>query len=168
MKNLLECASRWRRSLKDAATGPLVIAVEVIAITDDWESYRKDSGGLTASAFLRRELGGGRDRAFFERRADAVTKLGEAVRRTMHHEVAVWVAQNFSGLEARRVAKALTDSFVRNNKNPLTLAQAKPVAFKVTNRKTERIEKQCSRCLVLTEENRALREQLTAMGVVAS
>lgn len=157
---------KWRAALRDADVGPLIIAGEVVHFVDHWDEYRHEVGNLTASAFLRRELGRGRDAAFFRRRADAVAKLGEDIRRWMHHEVAVWIAANFDGQEAEgAVFVVRKETKTKHHGNPLNYAQAKPIVEKALNRKTERAAQTCPRCVILEEQNRAMCEQLEAMGV---
>lgn len=164
---LSERVKGWRKALVDADTGPLCIAIDVVKIVDDWETYRKDAKGLTASAFLRRELGRGRDVAFFRRRARAVTNLGEHIRRKVNHNVAVWIDQNFSGPEATR-AVFVVCSVAKNGNNAFSYAQARPIVLTALNRKTEKQPRECPRCKLLEEEVRLLRDQLEKQGTIAS
>ncbi len=91
-KDLVETTSRWKAMMQNADTGPLNIAKEVVAVIDGWEEYQESQGDLSAQAWLetkvfRPGLGVG----FWRIRAQAVVSLGEAVRRNLHHEAAVWV-----------------------------------------------------------------------------
>lgn len=149
MNKLSECAKRWRQSLTDAATGPLIVAKEIVELCQHWERHQEDAGGLTASAFLRRELGGGRDLAFFNRRVQAIAKLGEDIRRFMHHDVAVWVANNFEGEDLLKVKRAIF--FATKRSAPLSLAQSRAIAFKITNQHTEKKPRVCASCEELKE-----------------
>jgi hypothetical protein len=165
-KPLDKYLSSWRRALTEGATGPLVIAREVVEISERWDDYREEVGGLTVSAFLRRELGRGRDLAFFRRRARAVERLGEDVRRVLHHEVAVWIDQNFEGEESARAAWGLRMATKKDHHGvPFSLAQAKPIVLKLLGRKTEKVPRTCERCALLEEENRILREKLEERGI---
>lgn len=166
-QNLRNSVHKWKRALTDAATGPLRIASEIVAIAANWDEYKSDAGGLTVSAFLRRELGRGRDLAFFKRRAEAVEKLGDrTVVNWLHHEVAVWIVNNFQEDSKRiRAAFIVAQETKRHNGNPLNLAQAKPILMKAFAIKTQKQPRTCANCIRLEEVNRELRELLASYGI---
>lgn len=124
-ERLAEKVGRWKRALADAAVGPLIIAPEVMALAESWDSVKDEAGGVTCNAFLRAKLHPGRDIAFFRRRADAVAKLGEASRRTVHHEVAVWVISSVPE-HLREAAKLeLIRGAREQGGHPLVMSQAR-------------------------------------------
>ncbi len=141
-------AAKWKRALSDAASGPLIIAAEVLAVAERWDDYKAEAGGSTCPAFLRDRLGAGRDLAFFMRRADAVARLGEHTRRTWDHEAAVWASQvTKDDVTRARVVKAVDAYRVeKNNGNPLTLAQVRDVAKPILGRSTAKSARHCERC----------------------
>lgn len=142
---LLARASRWRSALADAATGPLVIASEVMQLAADWESVREEAAGLDCTTWLRKQFGAGNSLAWFEVRARAVEKLGEACRRTIHHSVAVWVANNVPEGHVQAVKLMLMREAKANGGNPLTLRMAQPRVREITGR-SEPKKKTCARC----------------------
>lgn len=157
-QDLNDRIGRWRRALADAATGPLIIAEEIVRMAERWEDFKDAADGLDCSAFLRKHLGKGRGLPFFKERATAVARLGEAVRRTVHHEVAVWASRNIPPdliepckLELMRGAK-------EQNGNPLTLQQAKTRLREILGKRTPR-KRECERC-------KELEEQLKAAGLM--
>ena len=120
--------ARWKAALSDAATGPLVIAREVRQVAEQWSQYKDEVDGMRCTSWLREMLGNGKGLAFFERRARAVDKLGEACRRYMHHELAVWLAeQTLSADQLTRIKRELHAGFKENGDNPLTLSQGSRV-----------------------------------------
>jgi hypothetical protein len=147
-ENLDAKLGRWRRALADAATGPLLIASEVVSLASHWETVKEEAGGLDCTAFLRHHLGPGRGLAYFAARHDAVKALGEASRRTMHHEVAVWISRTVPEQYMQQVKLALMRGAREQNGNPLTLQQAKPRVYEITG-KPARKPKACGRCAEL-------------------
>jgi hypothetical protein len=143
-RRLPTLAAKWRSALADAATGPLAVAGEVVRMAEDWESYKVEAEGLTASQWLANTFGQGKGLPWFNRRHEAVQRLGEACRRTWHHEAAVWVAENVrDDVSLRRLKDAAHDAYVENGRNPLTLGQIHTVAAKVLGHKPAFREYQC-------------------------
>jgi hypothetical protein len=143
---LQQIIAKWRAALTDAATGPLVVAAEVVKLAEDWPAYQEEAGGATATQWLRSTLGKGQGLPWFARRHEAVKKLGEACRRTWHHEAAVWAAENVGDdVSLRRLKDAVHDAYVANGRNPLTEPQVRGVAAKVLGRaKRGRVCKGCA------------------------
>lgn len=170
MSNLDVSVHRWRKALANAAVGPLLIAPEIVQIANDWEKYKADAGGLTVSSFLRRELGAGHDLAFFKRRANAVDILGKDIQRVAtHHEVAVWIVNNFEiDVAKQAMLRLANETRLKHNGNPLSLAQARPFLLKSLNLKTERRPRECARCKFLEEENGRLKTLLENSVSVSS
>lgn len=122
---LANTATRWKRAMENGAIGPLVIAKEVCAVVDNWDVHRSEAEDQTASAWLRAIFGAGKYLAFWRKRSHAVEVLGEAFRRTLHHEAAVWVVgQGLSAQQLRVVKRGLLERYHAENKNPLTKQQA--------------------------------------------
>lgn len=145
IETLTNKIGRWKRALSDAATGPLVIAPEVVALADNWEAIKEEAGGLSCTAYLRSKLHPGRDLAFFRRRAEAVAKLGEASRRTLHHDVAVWVANQVPDNLLDAVKLELIRGAKEQNGHPLVMSQAR-ARLKQLIGSTARKKRECQRC----------------------
>lgn len=121
-ENLGEKARRLRAVLGDAACGPLVAATEIRKLHEAWDEYRPEAGGDDCAAWLRKEgLGNGYD--YWRKRAEAVDKIGESCRRTLHHDTAVWLAGKLDGELLKRAHLVLMRAG-RAAKRPLTRAMA--------------------------------------------
>ncbi len=99
-RSLKAKAAAWRDQLRSGATGPLVIAQQVVDLVAEWENWRTEAGGVDANAWLRATFG--QSVAWFERRARAVRDIDESIRRSWNHEVAVWVHQHVTTAELRK------------------------------------------------------------------
>lgn len=132
--SLADKTKEWKRILGDAARGPLVVATDVVSIANHWDEYAAEAGGLSFNGWLKKTLGPGRGLAWFECRARAVRNLGEASRRYLHHEVAVWVSGNVSPADYDKAKRVLFHAARAQNGNPLTLAQARPLLQKELGR----------------------------------
>lgn len=145
---LAALAARAKEAMNSGACGPLVAARDVMAVVGQWEAYREEAGGIDPSAWLRKFLNKPLD--WFEVRAEAVRVLGEASRRELHHEVAVWVlgqirAGNISPGQIEAVKGALAMAFRARNRSVLSLAQAKPVVHSAVG-KPEVRRRSCAEC----------------------
>ena len=143
--SLAERAKTWKKALRENGCGPLVMAAEVVGICRSWKDYEAEADGLSASGWLRRELGFGL--AWFEVRARAVDALGEAIRRTIHHEVAVYVLQSVPEGHRATVVEALMGARLKNGGVPLTKAKALRIIKEIVGRSERR--RSCARCLEL-------------------
>ena len=143
-ESLTQQIGRWRKEMADGATGPLVIASEVVALSKKWEDLRAQAEGKDLTTWLRAALGPGKGLGYFRKRHEAVKRLGEAIRRTIHHEAAIWLADEVSDLHWPLVKQHCFAAHRKNNKNPVTKAQAIKIVAAVTGKKP--IAKVCSRC----------------------
>jgi hypothetical protein len=141
---------RWRKAMSDAATGPLQIAKEVVALDESWPVYKKEADGKSLTGWLRLTLGRGRGLFFFKSRAYAVELLGPSVARTFHHEVAVWVANNVDKDSRESAVWALLRATQENGRVPLTIKQAQLVVGKLLGRRALP-RASCPRCTQLEE-----------------
>jgi len=149
--SLRQRAKRWKDALKQADTGPLIVASEVCSVVDDWERYEQEAKGLNCDAWLKKVFGGGRGTAWFIRRRDAVKLLGEACRRTIHHEVAVWlVNKRLNKTKLEEVKAMLMRECAANGRNPLSPGMAKQRIFQLIGKPHKRT-RLCMRCQMLEE-----------------
>lgn len=143
-ESLKDFSKRVRAALAAGDTGPLVVAADVISVAGDWERHREETGGLSCTSWLRKEFGPGHNLAWFTRRHEAVLSLGESVRRTMHHEVAVWIVDAVPADKHAEVVMAVTIAAKKQHGVPLTPPQARrivcPLIGKVRGRKPACIE----------------------------
>jgi len=145
-ESLADRAKRWSAAVKDRAVGPLVVAQEIVDVVDGWERYKAEADGMSATQWLKIIFGKhhGMGPAYWRRRASAVVALGEASRRTIHHEVAVWVTHKLSGADLLKARAALIAGSRTNGRLPLNPASAKPIIRDMFG--WERRVTKCNRC----------------------
>lgn len=151
-----------RSTMNDADCGPLVVAEEVVSIVDNWIDHKVDAGGVEAETWLFRTFGSGRSLAWFRRRREAVLKLGEAVRRTIHHDVAAWIVARVAEKDWKRVKLLLMQARKNNGDNPVSLGRARILVQKEL--KTEKKKRACAACAKKDALIKRLQEQLATAG----
>ncbi len=157
---LNDFVTRTRAAMAASDSGPLIVARDVMAIADNWERYKEEAGGLDCSRFLTSTFGAGRGLAYFANRVEAVAFIGESARRTLHHQVAIYILNNVSKEFVAEVLSALTRERKKNGGNALSPAQAKPVIEAITGTK-QRAYRTCSKCVKLEAELAKLRGEVT-------
>lgn len=165
-ESLADRANRLRKPLQDAASGPLVIAGEVMAIIENWADYKDEAGGIEASAWVRQTFGRHVNVPWFARRRAAVQAIGEHARRVWHHEAAVWASEHLSAEELRAVDAAVLRSTKSNGGVPLVRSTVQRLASKQA--KVDRIRKAprtCASCAALKARCLLLEEALRASGI---
>lgn len=122
---------RWAAAVKDRATGPLIVAAEIVQVVDNWEHYQQQAEGMNASQWLGTVFGKHHKMgpAYWRRRARAVSLLGESCRRTVHHEVAIWITNKVSGDDLAKARTALIKGCRTNGGLPLNMSAAKPIIY---------------------------------------
>lgn len=149
-KILKACARKWRKALSDSACGPLVVAPEVVAVIDDWDAYKDEVGGVPVAAWLRTVFGSrGVGPRFWRQRANAVDELGEAIRRTLHHEVAIWVMSAVPTEQHTRVKRMLMREAKKQHGVPLSPHQARKRVYEMLGWKPKSKTKECKQCMKL-------------------
>jgi hypothetical protein len=146
-ERLTDAARFIKAGMANSDTGPLIIAEKVVSICDTWTDYKEESDGLSFRQWLTRELGNqGRNYGFFKRRLRAIENpnLGESIRRTFHHEVAVYVSEQVPEDMQRAVKDELEKRCIQNNRCPLTPGQAMPIIKSMLGHEPKRRE--CKRC----------------------
>lgn len=147
--SLSDITTKIRRYIGAGANGPLVAAGDVIALADRWDDYKQEADGLTFTQWIVGVCGAGKDLGWWERRQRAVeriegTRRDGSARRKLHHEVAVYVAENVADEHLEEVRRMLYTSVKNNGGVPLTPAQAKRRIAKIVGSKPS--ARQCSRC----------------------
>lgn len=122
---------RIQQALRDSATGPLVVASDVVKLAENWEEHRAECYGLDATSAFKKYLGF--PLSFFQVRDRAVRWLGESVRRWMHHELAVWLIGGIMPPGQYDTARTalLLEYKRRGSRSALTKAQARPIVYEV-------------------------------------
>jgi hypothetical protein len=147
---------RWKAVAKTGPCWALVLAKEVCDLADKWERFKPDTvdkdhpNGQSPTSFLRDVFGDGKGLAWWRRRALAVEIMGEWVRRSVDHDVAVWFVHAVPEDKRREAAAALMKGCRDNGDNPLTGAQARLVLKKIIG-KNHSSPRQCMRCAKLEE-----------------
>jgi hypothetical protein len=146
MKDFETLFASWRKQLKDGALGPLLIAQDVVAASEDWDP--KEHDGLTYSGALRRALGEGRDMGFFRSRSQAVKMLGGMrVAHMLDHQAAVWLTRKAQDSKLSLAIREAADAYNRNHRCPLTKKQVITATRSVFGvRVKTRVHEGCALC----------------------
>lgn len=156
-ETLAQRGKRWGAAMRSGQQHPLIVAKEVLEAIDNWELYQAEADGLSANAWLSANVGSGLTRVYWERRAQAVDILGEASRRTLDHEAAVWLAHTVP-TDKRQACFEVLMFAARESSGALpNVEQAQRRCRDILGR-TRNKRKVCARC-------EKLREQLRAAGV---
>lgn len=153
-ESLAQRADRLRRAQRASSTGPLLVAEEVVEIDAHWERlYRAEAGGVECTTWCRKALGKSLD--YYLRRAHAVSVLGEAVRRTVDHEVAVWLVSKLSDETREKAKLALIRECKKRDGHPLTYSMAQRTlrAMKLIDPQKHRHCKRCEQLERILEEH---------------
>lgn len=146
-RRLVEVQAKIRAAMDNAATGPLIIAADVMAVAESWELYEEEAKGLSCDGWLKKNIGRGRGLAFFARRYRAVKFIGEDARRWLHHDAAVWIAQKVPADQCEAVKDALYRAYAKD-RTVLSPAQTKAIVMPLIGRNAVRV-KTCKRCQML-------------------
>lgn len=162
-KTLSERAAGWRRAMQDADSGPLVIAKEVIEISENWESYKAEAQGMTINGWLQRTFGKGRTISWWAHRDEAVEALGEVSRRTFNHEVAVWLVGYVPADKLSEAKFAIMNGRKKNGDNCLTIHQARLIIERMLGATKE--PRRCAKCAEKDDRIAELESTIRAAGV---
>lgn len=114
---------------------PLTIATEVIAAVDAYTPEDAvETGYKDPNQYCRSVFGRGSGRAFWNRRACAILRLGPECARYLHHDVAVYVFNNVADMHLEEVKEALHAAFRKNGRVFLTKPQARLVVSRTIRR----------------------------------
>lgn len=151
-EDLSECAKRWATALRDGNVGPLRVAEEIVAVADAWDArgYRQQAKGLAATTWLRENVDGGKNLAYYRVRAEAVRLLGRVVLNNVHHQVAVWLYRSVPKEKWEWCVGVLVRAR-KENVAPLSLQQARLVLASVVAARGRVLQPACERCRELEE-----------------
>lgn len=142
---LTEKVSVWRKALLDEATGPNVIAHDVMRLAEQWDEYRDEAGGVDCTTWLRTTLRPGLGVSFWQARVHAIETLGRAAITRIHHQVAVRVVRTVRDAAKREEVKmALLQGARSQHGTPLAPAQAYRVIAGIIGKRARKTE--CQRC----------------------
>ena len=126
-ESLKDRTKRWRKLLLEVNAGPYLVASEVHQLVDNWPAYKSEADGKTASGWLKSVFGGGKGTSYWETRHKAQLLLGESIRRTIPHDVAVWLTRLHLTQGEREKSRDLLMLACRQHANgvPLDMAEAR-------------------------------------------
>jgi hypothetical protein len=162
-QSLAQRANKIKSAMSNADCGPLIAAAEVIDIVDHWDDFRAEAGGIDYAAWLERTFGTGRTLAFWQRRHEAVQHLGEASRRTIHHDVAIWVVQSRPPSQWDAIKVALMLARKENGDNAISLGRARILVASQFGAMSR--PRGCNACRVRDERIATLETTLRDAGV---
>jgi hypothetical protein len=150
-RDTMELESRvkeWKRLMSDVDCGPLAIAHEVVELANRWEAegFHKSTRFRNVTAFLSSEFGRKKGLAYFTARASAVDALGEHIRRSLNHQVAIWIYNKVPQVHRDTVVRACIEDRKNNGSNCVSLSRAKVLATQICGSFTQAREKCCPRC----------------------
>ena len=148
VRTLSDFGKKIAKDMGDHDRGPLIVARDIVALASNWEAYQAEADGKSCSQWLASiGTGGRRDVAWFTRRAEAVSTMGEHSRRIWNHDALVWATNQFRDeVTLRRLDREVQAASRANGGGALSLQQvslmAKRLGLVATNRRT----KTCGRC----------------------
>jgi len=150
-KSLAERVVRWNQIMRQEATGPLLIAPEVVEVIDSWDSLSAQAGGVSVGAWLKGVFGhSGRNTKYWRDRFDAVASLDvrndRSVARTMHHLAAVWLAGMPADGSRKKVLQEVYVLCRSQKHEPVTLHQVKRVYYEIVGKPARAPKKECGEC----------------------
>ena len=151
-ERLADVAKRLKSVMGASSCGPLIASLDIAKIAKNWgDAYKLESGGLNCTQRTKKLLG--KPLHYFMQRADAVAKLERGSEVTIDHHVAVWLVNKVPPNRLAECRSALMQARLRNNNNPPSLEQAKPIVYAIIGRPKAKA-KMCGRCELLEAELR--------------
>lgn len=159
--NLRERTGRIRSALRDAASGPLFAAADVLAIAKEWDALRVSDADAaqfeTFGEWLRARLS--HPEAWWRVRAEAATRLtslgspspSRSSLQCWDHTAAVWACGRIGLNDAQleELHRAVVKEWLANNRLPLSYDQVRLLAQKLLGNVTAcgpRQQKGCPKC----------------------
>lgn len=165
-ETLADKAARLRKPFQDAASGPLIVAGDVMAIVENWSEYKEEAGGIEASSWVRQTFGRQVNIRWFQRRREAVRRIGEHARRTWHHDAAVWAAEHLDEGALRSLDGNVLRSTKSNGGVPLVKSAVQRLAGITQPRaKSLQAKNECASCQSLEARCVELESVLRANGI---
>ncbi len=147
MGRLTKLASRITQSMTDHSRGPLIIAQEVTDIVSDWAALRSEAEGKSASQWLESVAGRGKNAAWFQRRSDAVVRVGEHARRIWDHQAIVWAVDAFADeISLRRLDRQVMAETREAGNIPLPLQSVRRIARELGLMRPNGTKRVCGEC----------------------
>lgn len=162
-KRLTEYAETIRRHMKDAATGPLKVALLVCnELAPTWEAdFRKQADGLKLTSWLAQYGGRGCGLPYYTRMHEALLVFDKQAADWMHHQLLVWlVGQTRDPEKLRTIHRALRFAFKQNGCQPLSVKAGKRIALPLLGRP---LNKRATLEQKLAAETNAMRERIRSL-----
>ena len=150
----------WRKTLRDASLGPLLVADEVVAYAEQWDSEKNN--GMSYSAALEEALGDGKGVRYFRIRSAAVKAMGGMKSaKLFDHLAAVWLYNKARGEKLNEAILLCGFAYNENHSVPLTAAQVRRATRDIFGWKKTRVHTACTSCEAKDAEIQRLEEELT-------
>ena len=147
----LEALRKTLRACLAVDNGPLIHAKQVCGLEGMWDRFKRDAGGVSFEKWIRVTCGPEYSARFWRRCNNAVNVLGEHVRRTLHHQVALFIAERLD--EANRDGAVTIIGKARRSQNMhlVSLKSAKSLLRKSGHWKPRPVPQKaaCLRCKLL-------------------
>lgn len=155
-----------REQLRDSASGPLFVAVEVVALSESWDKYAAEAGGLTCTQWLRAEIHPDQGIGWYKARARAYEAFGKAVASRLHHEAAVWAVNNVPDTYIEKLKFAICTLYRDNGSMYVTVGQVRKIgrAIMGLRESLKPITRACATCEELEARIERLEEQVRGLG----
>lgn len=155
-ERLQDIGKRLAKAVSGSATGPLLVAQEIVGMSEVWdERWRAEADGLDCTSWLSGLFANkAKGLTYWKKRARAVERLGEAIRRTLDHEVAAWMIEAIPDAQLDAAKLVLMRRCKQLRGIPLSKTQA-TIALRAAGLLSGAKHKTCSRCEQL---ERAMRE----------
>lgn len=117
---LAEIGKRLRQLTRDHE---IEVSFEVVKLSENWEMYRKEAGGLEINKWLQREVHATRRLSWYKSRALAGTRAGSAGK-YFASKALLWLSNNATDeLVFKRCLAVARDHYKAQNSKPLELSQ---------------------------------------------
>lgn len=151
--------AKARRVLKDEAQGPLLLAEDITKLAARWDDdFRDEVGDIGFTPWLKSALGPGKHFGYWNRRANAVERIGKTWIKYMHHEVACYISEHVPDDKLKAACIALQNAYVANSNNPVEPGIGRQKIIAATGVRVIAKKPPCADC-------RRLRELLTKNGI---
>lgn len=146
---LNELLNRARTHMKESASGPYFAADIVHRVHENWDNqYSHESDIKSMSKLCTHIFGRKRGLGYFNLRRLAVAKLGETVRRILHHDAACWAANKIAESNVREFMLLCGKAFSAKYKNPLSKGQVTELAHQGGFYLKGRMKRECTGCMI--------------------
>ena len=161
---LAELAKNMRKALDSAGNGPLIQAKPMMEILANWSEYKAAADGMSAGAWLHASFGPSYNVKWFERRANAVDRIGEHARRAWDHNAAAWASDNIKDeADLKKLNRAVMERWAEQGRVLLTIGRVQRVALELGIR-VPREKTASGACALCEEKDKTIAELRARLG----